>query len=186
MAGRCVAGAWAAGLRGASLLLFVLVAAGAQVISDGPQVVAENGGHSQDGNGDAALSPVGQAGSPDHARGLRGPRSTELKLGEAEIGDTHQGNKAILSGRIYSADWARADRLRVQLNGKRIDERQLGEDGRFSLPMRFDKDGFVTIEAIGEAGATYQAVYPGFFPYAYSNPIFVDADKDGQWTPPGL
>lgn len=117
--------------------------------------------------------------------GTTGP-FIELRLGEAEIGDTHQGDEAILSGRIYSADWARADRLRVQLNGKTIDERPLGVDGRFSLPMRFEKDGFVTIEAIGEAGATYQAVYPGFFPYAYSNPIFVDADKDGQWTPPGL
>ena len=117
--------------------------------------------------------------------GTTGP-FIELRLGEAEIGDTHQGDEAILSGRIYSADWARADRLRVQLNGKTIDERPLGVDGRFSLPMRFEKDGFVTIEAIGEAGTTYQAVYPGFFPYAYSNPIFVDADKDGQWTPPGL
>ena len=117
--------------------------------------------------------------------GTTGP-FIELRLGEAEIGDTHQGDEGMLSGRIYSADWARADRLRVQLNGKTIDERQLGEDGRFSLPMRFEKDGFVTIEAIGEAGATYKAVYPGFFPYAYSNPIFVDADRDGQWTPPGL
>ena len=52
--------------------------------------------------------------------------------------------------------------------------------------MSFKKDSFVTIEAIGEAGEIYQAVYPGFFPYAYSNPIYIDADGDGAWTPPGL
>ena len=117
--------------------------------------------------------------------GTTGP-FIELALGQAEIGDTHQGAEAVLSGRIYSADWARADRLRVQVNGQTMDERPLPEDGRFALPMRFEKDGFVTIEAIGDAGATYQAIYPGFFPYAYSNPIYVDADGDGEWTPPGL
>ena len=109
-----------------------------------------------------------------------------MTLGQAEIADTHQGAEAVLSGRIYSADWARANRLRVQVNGQTIDERLLPEDGRFNFPMRFEKDGFVTIEAIGDASATYQEIYPGFFPYAYSNPIFVDADLDGQWTPPGL
>ncbi|MCH1567974.1 MAG: hypothetical protein L7U47_01020, partial [Alphaproteobacteria bacterium] len=117
--------------------------------------------------------------------GTTGP-FIELTLGKAEIGETHRGKNAILSGRIYSADWARADRLRVQLNGQTIVERALPENGRFRLPMIFDKDGFVTIEAIGEAGATYKAVYPGFFPYAYSNPIYIDADGDGAWIPPGL
>ena len=27
---------------------------------------------------------------------------------------------------------------------------------------------------------------PGFSPFAFTNPIFVDADEDGQWTAPGL
>ena len=117
--------------------------------------------------------------------GTTGP-FIELTLGKAEIGETHRGKNAILSGRIYSADWARADRLRVQLNGQTIVEKALPENGRFRLPLIFDEDGFVTIEAIGEAGATYKAVYPGFFPYAYSNPIYIDADGDGAWTPPGL
>jgi len=44
----------------------------------------------------------------------------------------------------------------------------------------------VTIEAEGKAQAVYKAIYPGFFPYVYSNPIYVDANGDGIWTPPGL
>ena len=117
--------------------------------------------------------------------GTTGP-FIDLRLGAAQIGETHKGESATLSGRIYSADWARADHLRVQVNGVTTQEIALPQDGAFSLPMSFDKDGFVTIEAVGEAGAIYQAVYPGFFPYAYSNPIYVDADGDGTWTPPGL
>ena len=74
----------------------------------------------------------------------------------------------------------------MQVNGVTVDERALPEDGRFSLPLSFAADGFVTIEAVGEAGDLYRAVYPGFFPYAYSNPIYVDANGDGAWTPPGL
>ena len=117
--------------------------------------------------------------------GTTGP-FIELALGEAEMGDTHQSGEAVLRGRIFSAAWARADRLLIQLNGQTIEERALPEDGRFSLPMTFAKDGFVTIEAIGEAGEVYKSVYPGFFPYAYSNPIYVDANEDGQWKAPGL
>ena len=117
--------------------------------------------------------------------GTTGP-FIDLRLGQAQIGETHSGKDATLSGRIYSADWARAETLRVQVNGVTIEELPLAKEGVFSLPMDFSKDSFVTIEAIGEAGDTYQAVYPGFFPYAYSNPIYVDADGDGAWTPPGL
>jgi hypothetical protein len=29
-------------------------------------------------------------------------------------------------------------------------------------------------------------VLPGFFPLAFSNPIWVDADRDDRWTAPGL
>lgn len=117
--------------------------------------------------------------------GTTGP-FIELALGRAQIGETHTGRSGTLRGRIYSADWAQAERLKVQLNGQTIEEITLPQDGRFELPMDFAKDSFVTIEAIGEADATYQAVYPGFFPYAYSNPIYIDADGDGDWTPPGL
>ena len=117
--------------------------------------------------------------------GTTGP-FIELALGTAQIGETHKGESATLSGRIYSADWARAETLRVQVNGVTTQELTLPQDGTFSLPMSFDKDGFVTIEAIGAAQEIYEAVYPGFFPYAYSNPIYVDADGDGTWMPPGL
>jgi hypothetical protein len=109
-----------------------------------------------------------------------------MRLGGALIGQTHKGGTAILKGRIYGPAWSRADKLRVQVNGVTQTTLTLPDNGAFNLPLKFEADAFVTIEAIGEAGEIYKAVYPGFFPYAYSNPIYVDANSDGTWTPPGL
>ena len=117
--------------------------------------------------------------------GTTGP-FIDLALDNALIGQTHKGRNGLLSGRIYAADWAKATNLNVQTNGKTVHTLTLPADGRFSVAMQFEADSFVTIEASGPAGALYKAAYPGFFPYAYSNPIYVDADGDGAWTPPGL
>ncbi|MBT5158016.1 MAG: CehA/McbA family metallohydrolase [Rhodobiaceae bacterium] len=117
--------------------------------------------------------------------GTTGP-FLDLALDKAQIGQTHRGASGVLRGRVFSADWARADTLKVQLNGKTIHTQPLPEDGTFALPMDFQQDGFVTLEVSGPASETYKAIYPRFFPYAYSNPIYVDANGDGKWTPPGL
>jgi hypothetical protein len=39
------------------------------------------------------------------------------------------------------------------------------------------------VEVTGVAGALYRSVAPGFKPYAFSNPVFIDADEDGDWKP---
>ena len=41
------------------------------------------------------------------------------------------------------------------------------------------------IEVEGPVGPLYAVVAPGFRPFAFTNPIFVDADGDGRWTAPG-
>ena len=117
--------------------------------------------------------------------GTTGP-FIELKIDESTMGEMHSGYQGTLNGRIYSADWAQANNLKIQMNGNEIMDIELNDSGIFSIPLKFIKDSFVTIEASGPAGENYQAVYPGFFPYAYSNPIYIDANGDGVWTPPGL
>ena len=55
--------------------------------------------------------------------------------------------------------------------------------------LAFERDAFVTVEVEGELGdpeSLYALLAPGFTPFAFSNPIFVDADGDGRWQPPGL
>ena len=110
----------------------------------------------------------------------------ELELSGAKMGDTHTGPSGILKGRIFSADWVDVDTLEVQLNGRPLASLDIAADGRFSVPVTSASDAYVTIEVRGAPGDIYKAVYPGYFPYAYSNPIYIDADADGTWTPPGL
>jgi len=54
------------------------------------------------------------------------------------------------------------------------------------VAFEFEADSFVTVEGEGEGNATFEAVNPGFPSFAFTNPIFVDADGDGHWTAPGL
>ena len=54
------------------------------------------------------------------------------------------------------------------------------------LPLAFERDAFVVVEVEGAPDATWSALAPGFTPFAFTNPIFVDADGDGAWTAPGL
>ena len=54
------------------------------------------------------------------------------------------------------------------------------------VSLEFAGDSFVTVEVEGEVDATFEAVNPGFPCFAFTNPIFVDADGDGEWTAPGL
>ena len=110
----------------------------------------------------------------------------DLSLSGTGMGGTHQGSTGTLSGRVFSADWVDVDRLDVQINGNAIGQAQIADDGHFSMPIEVTGDAYVTIEISGQASDIYQAVYPGYFPYAYSNPIYIDANSDGQWTPPGL
>jgi hypothetical protein len=55
-----------------------------------------------------------------------------------------------------------------------------------SFELDFPKDGSIVIEADSNGllapivgGDEYQ-----IHPYAITNPIFIDADGDGKWTPP--
>ena len=52
--------------------------------------------------------------------------------------------------------------------------------------LSFDSDSFVTVEVEGEADEIYSVVAPRFTPFAFTNPIFVDADGDGVCSAPGL
>jgi len=74
------------------------------------------------------------------------------------------------------------------LIGETIDTHQLKQipQQTIQVPLEFEKDSFVTVEVFGEANDDYKAIYPGLMPYAFSNPIYVDYNQDGQWQAPGL
>lgn len=117
--------------------------------------------------------------------GTTGPL-LDLRLGDVGPGELHRGPEGVLAGRVFAAPWIDAGELRVQIDGRTVHVASLPEDGRFEVPLSFEGDAFVTVEVFGEPGETYRAVLPGHRPYAFTNPVFVDADGDGRWTAPGF
>ena len=117
--------------------------------------------------------------------GTTGPL-LDVRLEGAGLGELHGGTSGTLRGRVFSAPWIDVDRLVVQVDGHIVHEEGLAADGAFDVPLHFERDAFVTLEVFGEPGETYRAVLPGHRPYAFTNPVFVDADGDGRWTPPGF
>ncbi|MGI9324204.1 MAG: CehA/McbA family metallohydrolase [Pseudomonadales bacterium] len=117
--------------------------------------------------------------------GTTGPL-LELNLSGTEMGRTYAGQKATLSARVRTAGWVPADELRVLVNGEVVHTAAVSTTGELVLPLEFQADSFVLVEVEGEPTEQYQIVYPGHRPYAFSNPIYVDANSDGRWQPPGL
>jgi hypothetical protein len=120
-----------------------------------------------------------------HVYGTTGPL-LEVELGDAGPGDLFTGNQAVLEVSVRAAPWVPVSTLRIYRNGNL--DREIAIDGSTmqSIEMSFERDAYLVIEVEGEAGEEYAAILPNFTPLAFSNPIFIDADRDGLWTPPGL
>jgi len=120
-----------------------------------------------------------------NAFGTTGPM-IELSLNGVVMGGTLRANQGLLKLTVNSAAWIPVETLKVQINGDTVIEQavQLGQE--IELPMTFSKDSFLTIEVSGPVSEVYSIIYPGITPYAFSNPIYVDFDSDGQWQAPGL
>ncbi len=107
--------------------------------------------------------------------GTTGP-IVEVTLEGAGPGDTFAGSSGVLRGVVRSAPWVSVSELRVYLSGVLLETRALERDQRFQIPLRFDADAFVTLEVRGEITDDFSTVLPGFVPFAFTNPIWVDAE----------
>ena len=106
--------------------------------------------------------------------------------GRTELGGLHRGTRGTLAVTVRAAPWVPVSRLRVWWNGAAIHEGDITPGIPVELPLRFERDGFVTLEVSGEPTGDYAVVVRGFVPLAFTNPIFVDADGDGRFSAPGL
>ena len=120
-----------------------------------------------------------------NAYGTTGPM-LELSLSGKSMGETLQADKATLQLKVTSADWIPVDEIKVQINGTDHVTLTLNETNTYEVELEFEKDSFVTVEVSGKETADYKTIYPVLFPYAFSNPIYVDYNSDGEWAPPGL
>ena len=111
-----------------------------------------------------------------------------VTLGQQGIGGRFTGARGRLQVRVSAAPWVPVDEVRVFVNGALHTRLPLPSEGAVEVPLAFEADAFVTVEVEGSPGTNsiYTQVAPGYTPFAFTNPIFVDADGDGDWTPPGL
>ncbi len=128
-----------------------------------------------------------------HAYGTSGPlldvtltAPGDGPSGASAMGDLYRGSAGRLRVGVQAAPWVPVSRLVVRWNGERIHDEPISAGAAVEHDLAFDRDGFVTVEVSGEPSGDYARVVPGFVPFAFSNPIFVDADGDGRFTAPGL
>lgn len=91
--------------------------------------------------------------------------------------------------RVQAPTWMALDAVRLYRNGvMRLERRNLTHTSaqRFDAVLADtpDRDAWYTVEVVGHG--SMWPVHPNGTPYAYTNPIEVDANRDARWTPPGL
>jgi hypothetical protein len=118
-----------------------------------------------------------------HSYGTTGPM-LHVSIGDAGIGDLYRGAEGAIQIAVAAAPWVPVSRVRVFVDGVLAHESEVDADATIAFPHRFARDAFVTVELEGEPSEIYAARLPGFTPFAFTNPIFVDADGDGRWTAP--
>jgi hypothetical protein len=108
-----------------------------------------------------------------------------------------EGETALLGGQlggqhirlqlsVSAASWVPVERLNIYVNGSLDRSLPIEIDELIDITFNFERDSYMVVEVDAEPGPVYQILAPGFRPMAFSNPVFIDADNDGRWQPPGL
>jgi hypothetical protein len=115
--------------------------------------------------------------------GTTGP-IVDARVGDAGIGELYAGREGAIRVDVHAAPWVPVAKVRAYVNGRLAHETEASQGMTVWFPHTWDRDAFVTVEVEGEPDAIFAARLPGFTPFAFTNPIFVDADGDTRWTPP--
>ena len=117
--------------------------------------------------------------------GTSGPMLS-VQLDDAKIGELHSGKSGTLRLAVDAAPWVPITEWRAYVNGELVHRAPIARGEEASLPLAFAADAFVTVEIEGPAEGLYKEALPDFTPFAFTNPIFVDADGNGRFDAPGL
>ncbi len=125
----------------------------------------------------------------------------EERAGPGGLLDVSQGTTQ-LAVHLQAAPWVPVHELRVVQDGQVVERVSLpglasGEgpvlDLTFSFDLAVERDAWVLVEAGWpdsrddiDVGGLYSVVAPEYVPLAFTNPVRLDVDGDGVWTPPGL
>lgn len=103
---------------------------------------------------------------------------------EARLGDLLHAKQAELHVRIEAASWVPIDTLNIWVNGELYRSTDAAAGDHAVIELISQQDAYVVVEVKGKASVPYQQLLPELQPLAVSNPIFLDANGDGKWSPP--
>ncbi|MFK7976415.1 MAG: CehA/McbA family metallohydrolase [Halioglobus sp.] len=110
--------------------------------------------------------------------GTTGPMLT-VSLEDKGPGETFTGAEAMLNVVVESASWIPVTEARVWVNGELSETFPIVVGEPLAVALALDTDSFVFVEVAGAPSPIYSAVAPGYAPFAFANPIFVDVAGDG-------
>lgn len=110
----------------------------------------------------------------------------DSKANSSGINEVAKGASPTLRVGVQAAPWVPVDTIKVYLNGELYKTQKIAAGEVVEFALKTESDAFVVVEVAGKADRTYSDVLPGFTPFAFTNPLWIDANADGQWQAPGL
>lgn len=110
---------------------------------------------------------------------------------ELDASEIESGSNLPLPILVQTPSWSTVHHLLVVVNGRVVVERSIDEDPEtivvfdevVEVPLP-DEDAYLMVLVWGETAMPY--VNQGAHPFGFTNPIYLDRDGDGEWTPPGV
>ncbi|HUT79116.1 MAG TPA: CehA/McbA family metallohydrolase [Polyangia bacterium] len=115
-----------------------------------------------------------------------------LKVGGGEPGDlvAATGGRVRTDVEVLAAAWVDTDVVEIWVGGELAAESALAKGGngalrgRLGLWLPVPRDSWVVAVVRGDTPLTEVLPYTKLTPFAFTNPVFVDADGDGRFTAP--
>lgn len=98
------------------------------------------------------------------------------------VSQKNELHNATFSLQVNAAQWLKVESYKLYVNGEVVAEAGLTVGKKIDIPLMFNEDAFVTIEVTGPITELSREVIGNVPPLAFSNPIFFDANADGNWT----
>ncbi|WP_269618738.1 CehA/McbA family metallohydrolase [Zhongshania sp. BJYM1] len=105
---------------------------------------------------------------------------------EVGMGDTFSGRRGELHVQIDAAPWVTVDTLTLWVNGEIYRQLKVAVGDHKVIEIIASEDSYVVVEVSGQPSAVYRALMPDLAPLALSNPIYIDADGNGEWRAPRI
>ncbi|MBD2857463.1 CehA/McbA family metallohydrolase [Spongiibacter sp. KMU-158] len=99
------------------------------------------------------------------------------------MGDTLASDRGTLDIQVEAAPWVNVERLNIWVNGQLYRQLPVSPGDHKVVEVVVGGDAWLVVEVDGPASEIYQMLVPDMTPLALSNPIYFDADANGEWRP---